>query len=82
MVLSNQSELPAFFSPQEVKIKIDLIPEDDLSRMTKSRKMTYREWLNPGRYLSEIGQYYTVKKVCPFPVPRRDVTNQTLPGLE
>ncbi len=25
---------------------------------------------------------YTVKKVSDFPVPSRDVTNQTLPGLE
>jgi hypothetical protein len=26
--------------------------------------------------------YYTVKKVCDFPVPSRGVTNQTLPGRE
>jgi hypothetical protein len=32
------------------------IPEDDLPRMAKSRKMTYREWPNPGRYLTEDGQ--------------------------
>jgi hypothetical protein len=29
-----------------------------------------------------IGNKYTVKKVGDFPVPRRDVTNQTLPGRE
>jgi hypothetical protein len=31
------------------------IPEDDLPRMAKSRKTTYREWPNPGRRLTEIG---------------------------
>jgi hypothetical protein len=36
----------------------------------------------PGlRYLLMFhGVQYTVKKVCRFPVPSRDVTNQTLPG--
>jgi hypothetical protein len=57
MALSNQSDLPAFFSPRKVNLKISLISEDDLRvpRMAKSRKMTYREWPNPGR-LTEIGQ--------------------------
>jgi hypothetical protein len=32
MVLSNQSDLPAFFSPRKVNLKIGLIPEDDLPR--------------------------------------------------
>jgi hypothetical protein len=34
--------------------------------------------------LSEMpdGGLYTVKKIVDFPVPRRDVTNQTLPGWE
>jgi hypothetical protein len=30
----------------------------------------------------ELGGRYTVKKVLVFPVPSRDVTNQTLPGRE
>jgi hypothetical protein len=44
MALSNQSDLPAFFSPQKVNLKKDLIPEDDLPRMVKSQMMTYRDW--------------------------------------
>jgi hypothetical protein len=51
MALSNQSELPAFFSPRKVNLKIShrilpnpTIPGDDLPRMAKSRKMTYRDW--------------------------------------
>jgi hypothetical protein len=31
-----------------------LIPEDDLLIMAKSRKMTYREWRNPGRWLTVL----------------------------
>ncbi len=52
MALFNQSELTAFFSPWQVNLKIShrilpnpTIPEDDLPRMAKSRKMTYRDWL-------------------------------------
>ncbi len=68
MALSNQSDFSAFFRPRKVNFKIGLIPEDDLPRMAKfrkmtylprkakSRKMTYREWPNPGRWLTEIGQ--------------------------
>ncbi len=56
MALSNKSDSPAFFSPQKVNKKIGLIPEDDLQRTAKSRRMTYQEWPNPGRWLSEIGQ--------------------------
>jgi len=48
MALSNQSDLPAFFSPGKVNLKIGLIPEDDLPRMAKSQKMTYRDWPNTG----------------------------------
>ncbi len=62
MPLSNQSDLPAFlvFSLRKVKLKIGLILEDDLPKMTKfqkihdlprmakSRKMTYRDWPNSG----------------------------------
>jgi len=33
-----------------------LIPEDDLPRMNKSWKMTYREWPNPGLQQAGIGQ--------------------------
>jgi hypothetical protein len=42
MALSNQRDLPAFFSPRKVNVKIGLIPEDDLPVMVKSWKMTYR----------------------------------------
>jgi hypothetical protein len=42
IALSNQSDLPAFFSPQKVNLKIGLIPEDDLLRMAKSRLTTSR----------------------------------------
>jgi hypothetical protein len=38
---------PAFFSPPRVNLKITLIPEDDLTRIAKFRKMTYRDWQNP-----------------------------------
>jgi hypothetical protein len=45
MALSKQSELPAFFRPQQVKLKVShsirpnpTIPEDDIPR-----------WPNPGR---------------------------------
>jgi hypothetical protein len=34
--MSNKSDLPAFFSPRKVNLKIGLIPEDDLPRMTES----------------------------------------------
>jgi hypothetical protein len=51
MALSNQSELPAFFGPRQVNLKIShsilpnpTIPDDDLPRMAKSQKMTYRDW--------------------------------------
>jgi hypothetical protein len=47
-LLSNQSDLPAFFSPRQVNLKIShsilpnpTIPEDDLPRMVKFRKMTW-----------------------------------------
>jgi hypothetical protein len=43
MALSKQSALPAFFSSQKINLKIGLIPEDDLPRMAKSRKMAYRD---------------------------------------
>jgi hypothetical protein len=46
MALSNQSDLPMFFNPRKVNLKIGL--EDDLPRMVNSRKMTYPEWPNPG----------------------------------
>jgi hypothetical protein len=42
MALSNQRDLPAFFSTQKVNVKIGLIPEDVLPKMVKSWKMTYR----------------------------------------
>ncbi len=47
MALFNKTDLLAFFNHQEVNIKIGLILEDDLQRMTKSRKLTYREWPIP-----------------------------------
>jgi hypothetical protein len=48
MPVSDQSDLPAFFSPRKVNLKIGLIPEDDLPRMVKSQTMTYRDWPNHG----------------------------------
>jgi hypothetical protein len=48
MALSNQIDLLAFFSLRKVNLKIGLIPEDDLLRMAKSQKMTYRDCPNPG----------------------------------
>jgi hypothetical protein len=54
MALFNQSELPAFFSPQQDNLKIShrILPsptilEDDLPTMAKYQKKTYREWPNP-----------------------------------
>jgi hypothetical protein len=44
MTLSNQSDLPAFFSPRIVSLKIGPIPEDDISRIAKYRKTTFQEW--------------------------------------
>jgi hypothetical protein len=53
MALSNQSELPAFFSPREADLKIShcvlpnpiTIPEDNL-----------RNWRNPRRRFTKNGQ--------------------------
>jgi hypothetical protein len=39
MALSNHSDLLALFSPRKVNLKISLIPEDDLRRMSESQKM-------------------------------------------
>ena len=36
--------------------EIGIIQEDALPRMAKYGKMTWREWLNPVRWLTEIGQ--------------------------
>jgi hypothetical protein len=49
MALSNQRELPAFFSPRQVDLKIShrILPNPTIphfTRMAKSRKMTYRDW--------------------------------------
>jgi hypothetical protein len=50
-----------------------------------------KEWLQrfvPGESIKleplhfTVNSEYTVKKVIGFPVPSRDVTNQTLPGGE
>ncbi len=70
MSVANQSVLPAFFSPQQVNLKINhrilpntTIPEDDLLRLAWSQKMTYREWKNPGRLLTEISQISAYNKL-------------------
>jgi hypothetical protein len=42
-----------YFSPRKVNLKIGLISEDNLPRMAKSRKMTFRVWPNPG--LGQVG---------------------------
>jgi hypothetical protein len=54
MALSNQSELPAFFSPRQDNLKIShcilsnpMIPEDDLPRLDKSQ-LTPSQNLNRG----------------------------------
>jgi hypothetical protein len=40
-------------------------------------------WVPPPPNLQvRVARQFTVKKVCGFPVPSRDVTNQTLPGWE
>jgi hypothetical protein len=44
MALFNQSD---FSSPRKINLKIVLLPEDDLPRMAKYRKMTYRHCPNP-----------------------------------
>ncbi len=49
MALSNQSELPAFFSPQQDNLKIS-------TRILPNPTMTYREWPHPGRWLKQNGQ--------------------------
>jgi hypothetical protein len=41
----------------------------------------YRE-PNEKKYLAANYQYLHIKKNSDFPVPSRDVTNQTLPGRE
>jgi hypothetical protein len=37
MAVLNQSDSPTFFSPWKVKLKIGLIPEDDLLRLAKAQ---------------------------------------------
>ncbi len=53
MALSSQSELPAFFSPRQVNIKIS---HRILPNTQQFRKMTFREWPIPRRWLTENGQ--------------------------
>jgi hypothetical protein len=53
IALSNQNVLPAFFRPRKVNLKIGLFLEDDLPRMAKSRKITYRDW--PNRSPQQVG---------------------------
>ena len=48
MALSNLSDLPEFFRPRKVNLKIGQILEDDSPRTATSRKMTCRERPNPG----------------------------------
>ncbi len=43
-------DLPKMINPGRWLTENGKIPEDDLPRMAKSRKMTYREWPNPGRF--------------------------------
>jgi hypothetical protein len=57
MALSNQSELPALFSPRHVNLKIShriltnpTIPEDNLTDwLVTAQKISYREWPNLGK---------------------------------
>jgi hypothetical protein len=62
-VLSNQRELLPFFSPWQVNLKIShhilpssTMPEDDLPRMAKSQKTSYRVWPNPGLQQARISK--------------------------
>jgi hypothetical protein len=52
LALSNQSPLPAFFSPGQVNSKINhlILPNQPL------RKMTCQDWPNPRRRLIQYGQ--------------------------
>jgi hypothetical protein len=52
MALSNQSELPAFFSPWQVNLKIS----HHILLTQKFWKMTCQDWPNPRRLLTENGQ--------------------------
>ncbi len=61
MALSNKNDLPAFFSPWKVNFKIGQIPEDDLPRMAKSRKMTCRHCQNPGLRQAGISEEDLIK---------------------
>jgi hypothetical protein len=61
MALSDQSELPMFFSPRQVNLKISYcilpnptIPEDDLPRLAKSRLTTSRNWPGLGTSITVI----------------------------
>jgi hypothetical protein len=47
-------------------------------RVKPARSMWEQELTSP----HPLPCFYTVKKVSDFPIPSRDVTNQTLPGRE
>ncbi len=55
------------------------IPEDDLPRMAKSRKISYRGWPNPGRYLTENGQIS--EDILPRMAKSRKMTYREWPNL-
>jgi hypothetical protein len=62
--LSNQSDLPAFFSPRKVNLKIGLIPEDDLPRLAKSHRMTCQDWPNPVLRQAGISKEDLIRGQC------------------
>jgi hypothetical protein len=42
-------------------VEIGLIPEDDLPRLAKSRKITYRDWSNLGLQQAGISKENVIK---------------------
>jgi hypothetical protein len=77
MVLSNPSDFTCFFLSRQVNLKFShcilpspTIPEDDLPRMAKSRKMKYQERQNTGLRQAGVGQAPEHQLPC-------DLTSQT-----
>jgi hypothetical protein len=58
-------------------MEVKYVLKEGRDKVRRDREIVKREKINIARR-----KRYTVKKVIVFPVPRRDVTNQTLPGRE
>jgi len=63
MALSNQNDLPAFFSHRKVNLNFGLIQKGDLPRMAKSRKITYQEWPNSKYDLPSLATFPAYNKL-------------------